>query len=345
MALQTVPGSDGLYAVDWEILMRICRSAVRARSTVSNAKRNVESPWIGADVVTLDVNWEQVRVEVERDSKAVYQNMVNEARTSMSRAAAFMQRMVAETKYYNDEFRRRQREASDQTMKNVDKSVNRLETTVDVLKGIRDFSAEFLVVSAGAFTGGAGLALGAGGGALLKGSAKWEDTGNFGAGVLTASTELLFTVIPVKFRADGMSRAGRQVAGLIIAHIKPGVEIVKSVYEGKTVLNGVIAGGLKFQDPAVAEIFKQYINDQAPEKMKLIAVPVVAGIKFFRNMGIAKVQQMAAPQRMPAIHPAAAVGQKFVVPAAIPHITPSVVDLAVFEQSCVAEFGICKVPA
>ena len=139
MALQTYPGSDGLYAVDWELLMRICRSHVRARATFNNAQRVVlEEHLIGPTVYAVNVNWDAVRADVERDSRAVYEGLRRTAQASMSRAASIVRQMVDETRYYKDRFSELQREVTRTSMENIDSSVERLGTTVAVLREVRD---------------------------------------------------------------------------------------------------------------------------------------------------------------------------------------------------------------
>lgn len=341
MALQTYPGSDGLYAVDWELLMRICRSHVRARATFNNAQRVVlEEHLIGPTVYAVNVNWDAVRADVERDSRAVYEGLRRTAQASMSRAASIVRQMVDETRYYKDRFSELQREVTRTSMENIDSSVERLGTTVAVLREVRDYSAEFVLVSAGFVSGGATLAA-VGTGSLLKGTAKWEDSGSFAAGVATASTELLFSIIPVKLKVAGVSQINQKIAALVLAHAKIPAEMYKAAVEGKPIISGVIAGGLKFQDPAGLELLKNYATkDTTSDKLRMVALAATAVVKLARNAGVKKVQQMAMSgagtrpgMKSPAPSP---------VPPPMPHLGAGIVDLVAFDASCIGDYAICR---
>lgn len=339
MAVECMSANDGVYAVDWEILMRICRSHVRASSTFNRAQRVIlEDHLIGPTLYGINVDWDAVRRDVDRDSVGVYNELRRVSESSMSQAAHLTTQMVEETRYYKNKFAELQRVVTHQSMVNINDSVHSLELTVDVLKVVRDFSAEFLLVSAGAVSGGAALAA-VGAGSLLKGGAKWEDSGNFASGLATASTELLFAAIPIKVRGTGV--VTEQTVKLVLAFAKIPSEMYKSVVEGKPVLNGVISGTLKFQDPVILELAKQYVKETAPEKLKMAAVAVVAAVKLVKGYGIQQVQRAVAGSTGNA---GSASRPSVRMPAAleVPRVQSNLADAATFEKSCVTEYAICR---
>src|ERR1700721_1425070 len=69
MAWECFQSRDGIYAVNWQGVGRIIRSYVRSCATLANAKVNEEFHWIGPTLHTLDVNWDQVRIQTDSESE------------------------------------------------------------------------------------------------------------------------------------------------------------------------------------------------------------------------------------------------------------------------------------
>jgi hypothetical protein len=338
MAMQTIPGREGLYAIDWDVLVRVCRSFVRAQAILSHSKVIEEKQLFGPDISWVEVDWDAVKRTVDRDAPVVCKAVQSAVLTSPVMAADYVRTIVEETKFYRDRFTETQTRCSRESMKAINASVDRGQKGVAALTAIRDLSADFVMVGATVLSGGTAAAA-IGGGALLKGSYKWQDTKSFSAGLFTASTELLFAAIPLKLKTMGVVKD--QIGRLVLAKVKAGVEVAKTVYiDHQTVTEGVVAGALKMNDPGLMVLAKSWLND-APPRMKLLAVPVVAVIKLTRDRAVKSVQATVAPRA------SAATGAGF--PAAAPKVTVpdaghSILDAAPFDGCSVEDLGLCRLP-
>jgi hypothetical protein len=341
MAVHTLAGRGGSYAIDWEVLLRICRAHVRARAMLSRSRIERETQLFGPDISWVEVDWEAVKRDVNRDAPAVFAGLQTAALAAPEQLADYARTLVAETAYYRDCFHQKQTQCSRATMKAINTSVDRGENAIAALTAIRDLSADFVLVGATALSGGAAVAA-VGGGSILKGSYKWQDTQSVSAGVFTASTELLFAVVPLKLKKMGTVQ--EQVGRLVLAKVKAGVEVAKTVYvDHGTVTQGVVAGALKANDPGLLVLAKTWMNDPNP-KMKLLAVPAAAVVKFARDRGVKAIQRSVAP---PSTTGSGAARHKAspvlgVTGAAGPTVTDSLFDAAPFDGCSVEEMGICR---
>jgi hypothetical protein len=336
MAMQTIPGRDGLFAIDWDVLVRVCRSYVRARAILSHSKVIEEKQLFGPNISWVEVDWNAVKRTVDNDSPAVCKAVQTAALTSPALAADYVRAMVDETTLFRERFTETQTHCSRESMKAITASVDRGEKGVTVLTAIRDLSADFVMVGATVLSGGAAAAA-VGGGALLKGSYKWQDTQSFSAGLFTASTELLFAAIPLKLKTMGTVKD--QIGRLVLAKVKAGVEVAKTVYvDHQTVTEGVVAGALKMNDPGLMVLAKTWLNDASP-RMKLLAVPVVAVIKLTRDRAVKSAQAAVAPRSSTVT----SAGTRAATPnMAVPTAGHSILDAAPFDGCSIEELGICR---
>jgi hypothetical protein len=180
MALQSVVDRSGAYAIDWDVLQRVCRSHVRARAMVSRLRIGRETHLFGPNISWVEVDWDAVKGDVERDAPAEFRALQIAAQTSLERAADYTRTMFAETQYYRDQFRQKQAICSRESLRAIEASVRAGENAVTGLTVIRDFSTDVVMVGATALSGGAALAA-IGSGSILKGSYTWEDTRDFSA--------------------------------------------------------------------------------------------------------------------------------------------------------------------
>lgn len=336
MAGFSLAGNRGVYGVDWEAVARLCRSYVRAESTLKHARIGRETHLFGPDVAWVEVDWKAVRTDVEKESAFVYQELQRTANQSIDRAADYVRTILSETETYRRNFQTMQTNCSRTTMQNINRSVEWGKTGVKWATAIRDFSADFVMVGATALSGGAAAAA-IGGGSLLKGSYKWQDTKSFSSGLFTASTELLFAVIPLKVKGTGVVK--EQITKLILAKVKAGTEIAKTVYiDHKTFAEGAVSGLLKMNDPALMMLAKEWLKG-ADAKTQLIAVPVVAALKFARDLGIRQISNAAAPKP---VATSKTPQPSSPLPIPYPNMAHSILDAAPFEQCDIAQMGICR---
>ena len=87
--------------------------------------------------------------------------------------------------------------ATKKTVRTMSRNIAWGELGLSVAQITRDLSIDFIVVGGTLLTGPiAGMAVKAGG-SVLKGGAKWQDTGKVGAGVMVAGTGFITLIIPI----------------------------------------------------------------------------------------------------------------------------------------------------
>jgi len=234
MGWQYCPSLDGFYLVNWEGVGKIIRSFARSQAILNHSKINDEFHWIGATVSTFDVDWDAVTSE----TNTVSQHLIASRYLAVRRGARFCMRdliaalghWLEATKHNNATFQKMMHQAQKTTAGNIDKSVARLQTAINVARLTRNASAEFLMISATCLTGGAAgstagvlgytLAgnevLAAGGGAVLVGSGlkTWssaQDHPDASKGQLAATFTTEFAVGLVDlFTARRIDKAGEE---------------------------------------------------------------------------------------------------------------------------------------
>jgi hypothetical protein len=232
MGWQYCPSLDGFYLVNWDGVGKIVRSFARSQAILNHSKINDEFHWIGATVSTFDVDWEAVTSETNTVSQHLiasrYQAVRRGARSCMRDLISALGHWLAATKHNNATFQKMMHQAQKTTAGNIDKSVARLQSAINVARLTRNASAEFIMISATCLTGGtAGVfgytlagneVLAAGGGAVLVGSGlkTWssaQDHPDASKGQLAATftTEFVVGLVDL-FTARGIDKAGKEAA-------------------------------------------------------------------------------------------------------------------------------------
>lgn len=165
------------------ILVRqhVYNMALRRRSHIQRVTH-----WFGPDEVSVETDFSGINRERDERSYPLYQRLELEAIQDGGRTLDRLIEMRQQTEQAVHAVRRMHGRASHEMFENIDQSVHRGEIAVSAASGIRDLSATVLVVGSAMMTGGAAVAV-LGGGSFLKGVASYEDNGNVGAAVLTAT--------------------------------------------------------------------------------------------------------------------------------------------------------------
>jgi hypothetical protein len=303
MAWETFTSRDGIYAVDWGGVSKLIRSYVRSEATLCNAKVNTEHHWNGPNLHTVDVEWDKVQERTRFESETSLRDFYNLAQYNMQMQLARLVHWVDDTRVNNARFQKLMRDAQKETMANIDKSVERWDIAIKGARLTRDFSAEFVMVSATAISGGTALALGGlATGAGLKATARAQDdphatktniaatfASEFAIGLLDlkvagavkaagerAAEEALKRAIggeaARKFEEEAAKKGVK--AGLMILYnqAKLGLEPAKAIIQGKTFKEGLVTGGLKTAGGIHGEILKYlFIDDEKFEKLAALA--------------------------------------------------------------------------
>jgi hypothetical protein len=220
MAWVTVSCPDGAYEIDVDGVTRIVRSYAYASALSANSKSTTETHWVGPDIESVSVNWDQVNKQRDAIASQTSSDFYLKMSTGMRGRAGieYLEGLIDDRDDCTDIVHDLQATAGKHTMDSIEQSVKRGEFGETFFTVIRDACAETELVLA---TGGAATipeaVAGITAGSLMKGGAKWQDTSSFGQGVAEASIELA-----VNFFTFGLGRSiprdaeGRQAARLVI---------------------------------------------------------------------------------------------------------------------------------
>lgn len=241
--------NDGIYQVNWDGLARILRSCARA-DAMNRYSREVlaEKHWIGPDLWSVEVDWDKVRQETSAQSEAALRKFHACAARSMRSEIHWLISLMEQAEDDRDAFEDRMSSAQHKTMQNVEQSVHRGEVGMEIAKGIRDLSAEVVMVGAVEIEMPiAAAAFLTTSGSWIKGFAVYTDTGRADHAIATFSTNLLFGALDLKVGkvAEKLSTTGKVGVGILWAKVKGAAEIPKGLIEGKDLKEAASAGAVK----------------------------------------------------------------------------------------------------
>ena len=195
----------------------------------------------------MEVNWEKVRETTVLGSERILRSFYNGARSSMRGQLCELHQRVTQGEKNHLDFQSRMIGAQRKTMANIETSVSRGELGEHIAREVRDASVEFLMVGATALSGGTAAAV-VGAGSFLKGAYTFQDTHRLPTAVMTASTNLLMSAIPLKINPAMEARFGKLGWGILWAKIEAMAEVPKSILEGEHLATaagkGIVKSGL-----------------------------------------------------------------------------------------------------
>lgn len=258
MGYCAVQTDGGLYMVDFALVDRVVHNAYYYKSTLQNAKKvRTQEGWGLPETVHYEVDYARAKNEAKSGvmlfnaarslSKGLAQMRQKRSIAATARDMEILRDCVTELeregRLAKQTLAKRQHEASRQSMKNITTTAGRWETAAEVAKVVRDASADILLVTAGVMSGGTMLAVAAGG-SLLKGAGKWQDTGNFGAGVVQAGFSFVTVIIP---GGDKVGHLGKGAARSLV-FVKGGMEFMGNtsvaLVEGKSLGEATLSAGV-----------------------------------------------------------------------------------------------------
>jgi hypothetical protein len=292
---------QGDALINWDGVYQLVRSYLHAQEMWNNSSVKTESKWIGPNVVSVEVDWDKVRAAKEQGVEPTVLGLFTIAQGSIQDFVSSLLRMMDEKRAYEQQYQSRVRTAQKQTMGNIEASVNRGEIALEGAKLVRDLSAGTLVVGATFLSGGTALGV-LGAGSMLKGTAKYQDTGNLGSAAFEASVNMAFGLIGVKISAANMSTAETLMLNIVLGKAQSTLDPLQGWIEGKTVQEGVVSGVVKMGAAPWAELAKdgatEAIKDymKSDPRFKLFAVPAQAVINLVVDRAAGALSERAAPQ-------------------------------------------------
>ena len=285
---------------------------LKDKSTLQTTKN-----WFGPDMSTVETDFTAIRNARERISQEVFTGLETQMLGDGKAAYNSLIQLRGEMDDYSASFKEMQKKASRDTMQAINTSVSRSQTAIDALTVVRDLSATTLVVGAGFLSGGAALGV-LGAGSALKGTARYQDSGNIGSAVLEASGTFVFGMITMspsiaeagaipgllgKATAPATASGGQRMALVVIgAQIDATFEGAKSAMEGASAKEAITRAGVRFATDIA--------SGAAGIKLDKLALPIVArlvtdtgaavGSDKTGNYAAGKVQPpVVAPKVMP----------------------------------------------
>ena len=255
MAYELVRSGNTQFAIDWSVVRRLVRASYLAcyqwndasEVTLSDSHWYNPLSWSLPDVTNIEVDWDTVRRQTEADTNMEMQDMTARAKTDAAGVAYRVEAMIDEAARKKEAYLAWMADVQKQNMKSINQAVNDYQSHGVLAEFVRNASADGLMVGASVLSGGAAVAIMAGG-STLKGMGKFQDTGSVGAAVMEGVGSFAFAFVKL-----GKSFSFKQdmILALVQAPYKAGTELVGGASVGKA----LISGGLKLTGPAVNQIF------------------------------------------------------------------------------------------
>jgi hypothetical protein len=269
MAYTMVDSGRSRYAVDWDVVERLCRSYWSAYYQYQYSTLNTmsESTWYNPfswsmpDIRTVDFDWDKVHSST---ASAVIRDMFDYSRRAVSDmrgVAEDVKYKVEQTSTMTRSLRDWLREVQDQNVAAMQKAESDYTGLIDACRFVRDTSTDIIAIGSTIATGGAATPLLAGSSAL-KGIYKYQDTGSAGAAVLYGAGSMALGV----FKVGGAKLTTGGEYALIVA--QGFLEGGTSLASGKSFGEAVAAGGLKIASSGAAQaVFGSSIVKSIFQKM------------------------------------------------------------------------------
>lgn len=300
-------------------LWLLVREYLHASMLRARARTVRETKFIGPDLVTVEINFDGLRAAKDQQAPQTFDSICRSMLKDGGACFNDLVQMRQETTHSSDELKRMQRDASRETMGNIERSVSRGEIGQQAATVVRDLSATTLVVGATFLSGGTALAV-LGGGSALKGTATYQDTGNVGAAMIDASATFAVGAIGIGAAARGatanastlLTRAGQATAqgfrqtivqnakdqGVIIvvgATMNAHFEFAKGMVQGQSMSQSLKGAALRFgTDVVSAGVLGPMLDKVALPIAVRLVTDNLAGAAADKLVGAAAVQQQAA---------------------------------------------------
>jgi hypothetical protein len=263
MAYQLYHTAQGEFCIDWDTCCQIIRSYYRSSAQLKHASERKESQrglnpfsWGMPDLSYLEVDWDKVRKDTEENTLSDAWKLAAFAtfgKHGIDELVSKLQQMQKETRSNTAKFNGQQRKVTQASMDSIKSSVASYQSTIDVLKDVRDTSGAALILAATVATGGAAVSAAVAGGGL-KTWAAYQDTGSLGVATIEAAQNIIICVIPA---ARGVKLGEKVAAEKVMKVVMVAVlETDKAVLEGHELSVALQKGLAKGAGSAAGELLK-----------------------------------------------------------------------------------------
>lgn len=255
MAYTIVKSLDAEYAVDWDVVERLCMSywqtyyQLRYSSTKSMSESNWYNPlsWKLPEIQTLEVDWEAARQSAHRACIGDMFTYSQQASRSMRDVAYDVKYKVEQTGVQRRALVNQLKDIQSSNLSAMDRAVDGYSGLIEASRFIRDTSADVVAIGSTIATGGAAAGL-LGASSALKGYGKYQDTGKVGASVLYGAGSMALGAF--KVGSAKLTTAGEYT--LIIA--QGALETGTSLTAGDSFGKALETGGLKIASAGGAQV-------------------------------------------------------------------------------------------
>ncbi len=254
------------WLVDTDGIKALIRSYARAKAVINRSHLASDPQQTGPlgilfplTIVTVQTNFAGIQNEVNTQANAILKHVLPQIAQSGKLALQTLVSYRRQTLAANAQLRNMQVTASAKTNQALSAFDSRTGTAIAVTKGVRDFSAEFLLIGATLLSGGTAVAA-VGGASLLKGAFTVQDkkmagastSDAVGAGAVEASFDFAVGVISVgstpviREAVQTKSLASGVAAGTLVllgAGIDGTSEFVKATMDGKSAQQALVTAG------------------------------------------------------------------------------------------------------
>ena len=196
------------YAVDWDIVERLCMSYHISLSQLDDS-RNItwsESTWNPfrmvaskltlPELTTVEVDWDKVRHDAQSACVSDMFKYSQNAAKDMPGIAEDVKWKVKQTSVNRNNFTNNLKDVQSANTTELQRVEDKYTGIIDVLQFIRDTSADVVTIGATIATGGAAVEL-LGTSSALKGIYKYQDTGKSGSAVLCGAGSMILGVFKI----------------------------------------------------------------------------------------------------------------------------------------------------
>ena len=346
MAWETFRSNDGVYLIDWDGLARIIRSCKRAGAMNDYSKvvteRGERDFWaLGLrlpDLHTVQVDWDRVALETKTQTEMELRKFHATAGSSMKGQITNLVQMMEQADDDRDTFQDKQSEAQQKTMDNIETSVHNGEVAVEVLKTVRDTSAEIVMVGATYVSGGTAAILFTGVGSGMKGAFVYQDTGKADKALATFSTNLLLGAADLKVGAaiKGMSSAsGRIGMAIVWSKAKAVIEVPKGLIEGKSLKQAVSSGGVKLVGSTPLTAGVEGLKAVLGEEGEVWALPVEVAQNIFQDKAADAISESGEREKKETKGPPAHLSH--------PHPNHRLMDAVIYDNSVIEQTAVRQI--
>lgn len=344
MAWETFRSNDGIYLINWDGLARIIRSCKRAGAMKAYSKVVVEKgerDWAALgmrlpDLHSVEVDWNRVSMETTTQAEMELRKFYRAAGNSMKSQLTNLVHMMEQADDDRDAFQDKQSEAQRKTTDNIDSAVHNGEVAMDILKGVRDTSAEIVMVGATYVSGGTAAILFTGVGSGMKGAFVYQDTGKADKALATFSTNLLLGAADLKVGAaiKGLGSTSEKIGMAIVwSKSKAVLEVPKGLIEGKSLKQSASAAAAKLvaSTPGTAGIegLKTVLGEEA------WAIPVEVALNILQDKGGEAIAESGEKEKKETTGPRAHLPH--------PHPNHRLMDAVIYDQSIIEQAAVRQI--